>query len=66
MKLLLILLTLCLLASFTSIVACKMMNPIANANIEVPWDFPALAILSGAAYAILENQENILYHLKNK
>jgi len=66
MKILLILTTFLLLSAFTLILICKMLNPTANQNIDVPWDFPALAILSSAAYLIIENQEDIIHRLRNK
>jgi hypothetical protein len=66
MKVILILIAMVLMAVFSIICLGKIMNPPANQDLEIPWDFPALAALLVAAFVIICNQEDILHHLKNK
>lgn len=66
MKLILIYFAVVLMGVFSMIFLVKIMNPPANQDLEIPWDFPALAALLVAAFVIICNQEDILHHLKNK
>lgn len=65
-KFLLLILIIVLTLAILLIATVKIMNPVANQNIEIPWDFPIFAILASGILTIISNQEDILYHLKNK
>ncbi len=53
---------------FWFVVVCfgTLINPIGNAAVPIPWEFPMISIVVAALIEIIQNQENILHRLNQK